>query len=159
MTLPEALALLRNAGVPDWFYATDGELGAGECVGIEAVSGVWSIYYSERGRKSPLGTYADEDGACRAFLGSPGVLTDWSADGREVTLTLPDNPLADGVELPPALVTGGLWYSNMLAGALRGALAQVNMNVETSFIADPLLNGGADAAPVAAIRPRCPRRC
>ena len=68
MTLPEALALLRNAGVPDWFYATDGELGAGECVGIEAVSGVWSIYYSERGRKSPLGTYADEDGACRAFL-------------------------------------------------------------------------------------------
>ena len=46
-------------------------------------------------------------GACRAFLGVPGVLSDWSPDGTEVTLSLPDNPLADGVELQSSLAAGG----------------------------------------------------
>ncbi|HEY4171709.1 MAG TPA: hypothetical protein VGM42_01690 [Rhodopila sp.] len=59
---------IRNAGVPNSFYVTDGGLGAGECVGIEPVAGGWSIYYSERGRKSPLEQCADEDAACRALL-------------------------------------------------------------------------------------------
>ena len=97
-------------------------------------------------------------GACRACLGVLGVLSDWSADGTEVTLSLPDNPLADGVELPSSLAAGGLWYSNLLAGALRGALAQVNLAVETTFISDPLLlppgEGGGAAPPAAAIRVR-----
>jgi hypothetical protein len=68
MTLPEALALLRNAGVPDWFYVADGGLGTGECIGIARDGSGWLIYYSERGRKSPLQHCADEDSACRAFL-------------------------------------------------------------------------------------------
>jgi hypothetical protein len=68
MRLAEAVTQLRNAGVPDWFYVTDGGLGTGECVGIEPVSGGWSVYYSERGRKSPLERCADEDAACRALL-------------------------------------------------------------------------------------------
>jgi hypothetical protein len=68
MLLAEAVARLRSAGVPNWFYVTDGGLGTGECVGIEPVAGGWSIYYSERGRKSPLETHRDEDGACRALL-------------------------------------------------------------------------------------------
>ena len=68
MRLAEVAARLRNAGVPDWFYVTDGGLGTGECVGIEPVAGGWSVYYSERGRKSPLEQCADEDAACRALL-------------------------------------------------------------------------------------------
>jgi hypothetical protein len=68
MQLAEAVAQLRNAGVPDWFYVTDGGLGTGECVGIEPGAGGWSVYYSERGRKSPLESYPDEDSACRALL-------------------------------------------------------------------------------------------
>jgi hypothetical protein len=68
MRLSEAVAQLRNAGVPDWFYVTDGSLGAGECVGIEPTGNGWSIYYSERGRKSPLESCPDEDAACRALL-------------------------------------------------------------------------------------------
>lgn len=68
MKLAEAVTLIRNAGVPDWFYVTDGGLGTGECVGIEPVPGGWSIYYSERGRKSPLEHCPDEDAACRALL-------------------------------------------------------------------------------------------
>jgi hypothetical protein len=68
MRLAEAVAQLRNAGVPDWFYVTDGGLGGGECVGIEPVAAGWSVYYSERGRKSPLENCADEDAACQALL-------------------------------------------------------------------------------------------
>ena len=63
MSLAEVVARFRNAGVPDWFYVIDGGLGTGECVGIEPVPGGWSVYYSERGGKSPLETCADEDAA------------------------------------------------------------------------------------------------
>ena len=68
MRLAEAVDRLRSAGVPDWFYVTDGGLGAGECVGIEAVADGWWLYYSERGRKSPLEYCADENAACNALL-------------------------------------------------------------------------------------------
>jgi len=68
MRLAEVVARLRSAGVPDWFYVTDGGLGAGECVGVEPAAAGWSVYYSERGRKSPLEHCADEDAACRALL-------------------------------------------------------------------------------------------
>ena len=68
MLLAEAVARLRSAGVPDWFYVTDGGLGTGECVGIEPSGSGWSVYYSERGRKSPLEQVANEDAACRALL-------------------------------------------------------------------------------------------
>jgi hypothetical protein len=68
MNLRELESRLRNAGVPDGFYVTDGGLGGGECVGIEPIGGGWRIYYSERGRKSPLDLYPDEDSACRGML-------------------------------------------------------------------------------------------
>jgi hypothetical protein len=68
MRLAEAVDRLRSAGVPDGFYVTDGGLGTGECVGVEPAPGGWSIYYSERGRKTPLETCADEDAASRALL-------------------------------------------------------------------------------------------
>ena len=68
MQLAEVVVRLRSAGVPDWFYCIAGGLGTGECVGIEPAEGGWSVYYSERGRKSPLETCADEDAACRALL-------------------------------------------------------------------------------------------
>jgi hypothetical protein len=68
MRLAELTNRLRGAGVPDTFYVTDAGLGTGECVGIEPVPGGWSVYYSERGRKSLLEGCADEDAACRALL-------------------------------------------------------------------------------------------
>lgn len=72
MRLEDMVTLLRNAGVPDHLYVTDGGLGAGECVGIEPTATGWSVYYSERGRKSSLDTHADEDSACRALLAHVG---------------------------------------------------------------------------------------
>ena len=62
-------------------------------------------------------------------------------------LTLDENPLAEFVELPEsALPTigadatpkGGLWYSNILCGVLRGALEMVQMQCEVVFLSDVL---------------------
>jgi hypothetical protein len=41
------------------------------------------------------------------------------------SLTFDDNPLAEFVELPEEALEGGLWFSNVLCGVLRGALEMV----------------------------------
>ena len=43
------------------------------------------------------------------------------------TLTLDENPLAEFVELPEDALEGGLWFSNVLCGVLRGALEMVRV--------------------------------
>lgn len=73
-------------------------------------------------------------------------------------LTLEDNPLAEFVELPEGALPsaagaqdmapsqgqganvngGGLWYSNILCGVLRGALEMVQMQCEVVFLSDVL---------------------
>jgi len=53
-------------------------------------------------------------------------------------LTLDENPLAEFVELPDEALEGGLWFSNVLCGVLRGALEMVQMQVEVSFLSDVL---------------------
>ncbi|CAG7853425.1 SubName: Full=Probable BET3-involved in targeting and fusion of ER to golgi transport vesicles {ECO:0000313/EMBL:CCA73165.1} [Serendipita indica DSM 11827] len=62
-------------------------------------------------------------------------------------LTLDENPLAEFVELPESALptvgadstpTGGLWYSNILCGVLRGALEMVQMQCEVVFLSDVL---------------------
>ncbi|TFL07534.1 transport protein particle complex subunit [Pterulicium gracile] len=53
-------------------------------------------------------------------------------------LTLDENPLADFVELPEDALEGGLWFSNILCGVLRGALEMVQMQVEVEFLSDTL---------------------
>jgi hypothetical protein len=72
MTVAEMTEFFRKHGVPDWYYVTNGGLGAGECVGIEKTGGGWHVYYSEHGRKSPLATCATEDEACRFMTGAVG---------------------------------------------------------------------------------------
>ncbi|EIW85098.1 BET3 family protein [Coniophora puteana RWD-64-598 SS2] len=53
-------------------------------------------------------------------------------------LTLDENPLAEFVELPEEALEGGLWFSNVLCGVLRGALEMVQMQVQAEFISDVL---------------------
>ena len=64
-----------------------------------------------------------------ASPGAPSPAAESSAKGasgpQEFSLLFPENPLAEFVELPPEAVRGGLWYSNVLAGVLRGALEMV----------------------------------
>lgn len=43
----------------------------------------------------------------------------------EFTLTFDEHPLAEFAELPRDAREGGLWFSNVLAGVIRGALEMV----------------------------------
>lgn len=72
------------------------------------------------------------------FLNITPTVTNWSADNKEFSLIFDENPLTDFVELPDEALEGGLWYSNIYCGVLRGALEMVQMQVETQFIADVL---------------------
>ncbi|TEB26636.1 BET3 family protein [Coprinellus micaceus] len=53
-------------------------------------------------------------------------------------LTLDENPLTEFVELPEEALEGGLWFSNVLSGVIRGALEMVQMQVQAEFISDVL---------------------
>jgi hypothetical protein len=45
---------------------------------------------------------------------------------QEFSLILEENPLSEFVEMPPDAREGGLWWSNVLAGVIRGALEMVS---------------------------------
>ncbi|KIY36012.1 trafficking protein particle complex subunit 3 [Cryptococcus gattii E566] len=53
-------------------------------------------------------------------------------------LTFDENPLAEFAELPPDAREGGLWFSNVLCGVIRGVLEMIQMQVETKFLSDQL---------------------
>ncbi|CAO3595687.1 unnamed protein product [Absidia cylindrospora] len=74
----------------------------------------------------------------KLFLNITPNVTNWSSDFKEFSLVFDENPLAEFVELPAEALEGGLWYSNIYCGVLRGALEMVQMQVETSFISDSL---------------------
>ncbi len=59
-----------------------------------------------------------------------------SVGTREFSLILEENPLAEFVELPRDARAGGLWFSNVLAGVLRGALEMVQMQTECYFVSE-----------------------
>jgi len=61
-----------------------------------------------------------------------------SGPGSSFTLTFDDNPLAEFVELPEDALEGGLWFSNVLCGVLRGSLEMIQMQVQAEFISDVL---------------------
>jgi len=61
-----------------------------------------------------------------------------SGPGSSFTLTLDENPLAEFVELPEDAIEGGLWFSNILCGVLRGSLEMIQMQVQAEFTSDVL---------------------
>jgi len=61
-----------------------------------------------------------------------------SSTGTSFTLTFDENPLAEFVELPEEALEGGLWFSNVLCGVIRGALEMVQMQVQADFVSDVL---------------------
>ncbi|KAI9637622.1 NO signaling/Golgi transport ligand-binding domain-containing protein [Dioszegia hungarica] len=56
----------------------------------------------------------------------------------EFSLIFEENPLADFAELPRDAREGGLWFSNVYCGVIRGALEMIQMQVETRFVSDML---------------------
>jgi hypothetical protein len=61
-----------------------------------------------------------------------------TAAGSSFVLTLEENPLAEFVELPEEALEGGLWFSNVLCGVIRGSLEMVQMQVQVEFLSDVL---------------------
>jgi len=80
-----------------------------------------------------------------------------STASKEFALIFDENPLAEFVELPESALgsssasattvadsagrpppTGGLWYSNVLCGVIRGALEMIQFQVSAYFVSDTL---------------------
>ena len=74
--------------------------------------------------------------AFKMYLGITPVVGNWSPAGDEFSLLMENNPLTDFVELPEGHAS--LNYSNILCGALRGALEMVQMDVDVWFVRDQL---------------------
>ncbi|OZJ04107.1 hypothetical protein BZG36_02848 [Bifiguratus adelaidae] len=72
----------------------------------------------------------------KSFLNITPNVTNWTQDFKEFSLVFDENPLAEFIELPVEAVEGGLWFSNILAGVIRGALEMVQIQVNAWFISD-----------------------
>ena len=75
----------------------------------------------------------------KMFLGVTANVGKWSADEKEFSLVLDENPFTEFVDLPEKY--SGLLYSNMLCGVIRGALEMTQMKVTCNFISDALRPG------------------
>lgn len=69
-------------------------------------------------------------------MGVQPQISNWSEDGNAFSLLLNDNPLTDFVDLPEQ--HNRLLFSNIIAGAVRGALETVQVQCEVSFLSDRL---------------------
>jgi hypothetical protein len=75
----------------------------------------------------------------KMFLNITPTIDNWTADNKQFSLIFDENPLAEFVELPDdGRAHKELWYSNILAGVIRGALEMVQLQVETEFVSDQL---------------------
>ncbi|KAI3626583.1 hypothetical protein CBS9595_001944 [Malassezia furfur] len=88
---------------------------------------------------APAADMPDPDvSSARPSSGAAATSDADAAGAREFSLVFPENPLAEFVELPPEALRGGLWYSNVLAGVIRGALEMVQIQTQCQFVSDTL---------------------
>jgi hypothetical protein len=76
--------------------------------------------------------------AFKMFLGIQPTITNWNATFDEFSLVLDPNPLTEFVELPDDGSLDTLCYSQMICGAIRGALEMVQLKVECVVKSDQL---------------------
>lgn len=104
----------------------------------EAVSKVIERRVKEEAQKNENNQFYLTQVGFKMFLNITPTIANWSNDNKEFSLIFEENPLTDFVELPDEALEGGLWYSNVYCGVLRGALEMVQMQVEAHFITDTL---------------------
>lgn len=76
------------------------------------------------------------------FLNVIPEIANWNSAGTEFSIVLADNPILEFVELPEALISQGLKYSQIIAGIVKGALEMLHIQVECDAVRCPLLNSG-----------------
>lgn len=105
--------VISKVGTPVWwtFHVTDASLFQ---VGFKAFLNIVPAV-SHGPAMAPPSPAANSRPASVGSAGQAGV-------GSTFTLTLDENPLAEFVELPEDVLEGGLWFSNVLCGVIRGAL-------------------------------------
>ncbi|CAD6188425.1 unnamed protein product [Caenorhabditis auriculariae] len=67
--------------------------------------------------------------AIPCYLGTTANSSNWVGGDREFTIVIENNPLNELVQVPPNLLAAGLSYSQVIAGAIRGALEAVHFKV------------------------------
>lgn len=73
MTIPEMLKNIKNSNIPDDAYSIGGKFQNESLCMQEKVEG-WEIFYYERGLKTGIVIFRNEDKACEYFLEK---LTHW----------------------------------------------------------------------------------
>jgi hypothetical protein len=73
------------------------------------------------------------------FLGVEGKVSGWSSKEDQCEIFLSKNPLEEWVELPPNMAE--LRYSNIIGGAIRGALEMVRTRMKASCRSTCIKNG------------------
>lgn len=86
----------------------------------------------------------------KMFLNVTPTVQGWSRDQKEFQLKFAENPLAEFVELPPD--GRDLWYSNLLAGVVRGALEMVQLKCEVEWVSDVVRGDAATVMRVKLLR-------
>ncbi|VDN57211.1 unnamed protein product [Dracunculus medinensis] len=71
--------------------------------------------------------------ALRTYLGVTAHITNWSAGNDEFSIILDSNPLTEFVEVPSELAQD-LRYSQMICGAIRGALEMMHLEVQAAIV-------------------------
>lgn len=80
--------------------------------------------------------------AFKMFLGIQPAVSNWSPQFDEFSLILDPNPLIEFVELPEDGNLDNLTYSQIICGAIRGALEMVQLKVECVVKQDQLKGDG-----------------
>lgn len=80
--------------------------------------------------------------AFKMFLGIQPTVSNWSPTFDEFSLILDPNPLTEFVELPENGKLDNLSYSQVICGAIRGALEMVQLKVECVIKQDQLKGDG-----------------
>lgn len=75
----------------------------------------------------------------KMFLNIVPQIGGWSPDNKQFSIFIAPgaNPLAEHVEIYDESMRE-LWYSNILAGVIRGALEMVQLSCEAEFVTDAL---------------------